>query len=95
MFIVLPFVRETGIRSIPGFMSLATKWADYLFPGITVLTRDLHDVKAMHKVAVQMKVAEFPHRRSEFQRHDTDRKIAGHLSRDLKSRRYIRYIPAG
>jgi len=84
MFIVQPFVKETGIRSILGFMSLATKWGDYLFPGITVLTRDLHDVKAMHEVAVQMEVAEVPPRRAEFQRHDTDRKIAGHLSRDLK-----------
>lgn len=90
MFIVQPFQRQTSIRSILGFMSLATRWGDYLFPGITVLTRELHDVKAMHETAISMGVADSPRRRYEFQRPTTDRKIASTLSK-LLSRENVRF----
>lgn len=43
-------MKPTFLRSALGFMSAATRWGDYLFPGITVLTRDLHDVVALHQV---------------------------------------------
>lgn len=64
-------------------MSLATRWGDYLFPGITVLTRDLHDVKAIHETAIRMDVANSPRRRYEFQRPATDPTIARELSKVL------------
>lgn len=70
-------------------MSLATRWGDHLFPGITVLTRDLHDVKAIHETAVRMGVADSPRRRYAFQRPATDPKIARDLSKIL-SRESIR-----
>jgi hypothetical protein len=92
MFIVQPFQRQTSIRSILGFMSLATRWGDYLFPGITVLTRDLHDVKAIHETAIAMRVGESPRKRHEFQRPETDRKIAYTLSK-LLSRENMRFSP--
>jgi len=70
-------------------MSLATRWGDHLFPGITVLTRDLHDVKAIHETAIRMEVAGSPRRRYEFQRPATDPKIACALNKIL-SRENIR-----
>jgi hypothetical protein len=82
MFVVYPFRKDPDIRSVLGFMSLSTRWGDYLFPGITVLTRDLYAVQAMHQVAVRMKAWE-PAHRAEFQRQSTDSKIARQLSRNL------------
>ena len=38
-FIVEPYLKAATIRSPLGFMSLATYWAQLLFPGLTVLTR--------------------------------------------------------
>ena len=72
MFVVEPFERKSGIRSALGFMSIATKWGGYLFPGLTVLTRDLHDVHAMRLVALKNKkrdpdLARFRTRRSDDQ----------------------------
>ncbi len=92
MFFIQPFQRQTSIRSILGFMSLATRWGDYLFPGITVLTRDLHDVKAIHETAIEMGVRESPRKRHEFQRPATDRRIACTLSK-LLSRENMRFSP--
>lgn len=92
MFIVQPFQRQASIRSILGFMSLATRWGDYLFPGITVLTRDLHDVKAIHETAIKMGVGDSPRKRYEFQRPATDHKIAYTLSK-LLSRENMRFSP--
>jgi hypothetical protein len=82
MFVVQPFRKEPSIRSVLGFMSIATRWGDYLFPGITVLTRDLHDVQAMHLIAVEMSAWK-PHHRHEFQTSKTDQKIARRLSQIL------------
>jgi hypothetical protein len=39
-FIIEPYLKASTVRSPLGFMSLATHWAQLLFPGITVLTRD-------------------------------------------------------
>jgi hypothetical protein len=64
-------------------MSLATRWGDHLFPGITVLTRDLHDVKAIHETAIRMGVANSPRKRHEFQRRATDPVVARELSKIL------------
>jgi hypothetical protein len=80
---VRSFKSEGSIRSVLGFMSLATRWGDHLFPGITVLTRDLHDVKAIHETAIRMGVADSPRKRHEFQRPVTDPKIARDLSKIL------------
>jgi hypothetical protein len=88
-FVVRSFDREGSIRSVLGFMSLATRWGDHLFPGITVLTRDLHDVKAIHETAISMGVADSPRNRYEFQRPGTDPTIARDLSKIL-SRESIR-----
>jgi hypothetical protein len=64
-------------------MSLATRWGDYLFPGITVLTRDLHDVKAIHEIAIRIGVANSPRKRYQFQRPATDPMVARELSKIL------------
>jgi len=93
MFIVQPFAKQTSIRSILGFMSLATRWGDHLFPGITVLTRDLHDVKAMHEVAASMQVIKSPVQRAQFQRPETDVKIARRLTKLLQGERIS--VPPG
>lgn len=82
MFVVQPFRKEPTIRSVLGFMSIATRWGDYLFPGITVLTRNLYAVQAMHEIAIEMDAWK-PHRRHEFQRRKTDFKIAHRLARIL------------
>jgi hypothetical protein len=82
MFVVQPFRKEPSIRSVLGFMSIATRWGDYLFPGITVLTRNLYAVQAMHQIAIEMRAWE-PHRRHEFQSRKTDGKIARRLSEIL------------
>jgi hypothetical protein len=68
-------------------MSLATRWGDHLFPGITVLTRDLHDIKAIHETAVGMDVANSPRRLYEFQRPTSDLRIARELSKILSRER--------
>jgi hypothetical protein len=86
---VRSFKSEGSIRSVLGFMSLATRWGDHLFPGITVLTRDLHDVKAIHATAIRMGVADSPRKRYDFQRPATDPQIASDLSKIL-SRENIR-----
>lgn len=92
MFIVQPFQKESSIRSVLGFMSLATRWGDYLYPGITVLTRDLHEIKAMHQIAISMRTWESPAQRKEFQKPETDLKISRHLSKIL-ARQGIRKHP--
>jgi hypothetical protein len=82
MFVVRPFQKDSNIRSVLGFMSIASRWGNYLFPGITVLTRDLYAVQAMHQVAVQTRAFE-PERRAAFRNRATDTKIAEQLSRNL------------
>jgi hypothetical protein len=62
LFIVQPFQKDSDIRSALGFMSLASRWGDHLFPGITVLTRDLYAVQAMHQIATEMRAWEPDHR---------------------------------
>ncbi|MBX2989144.1 MAG: hypothetical protein KF802_14735 [Bdellovibrionaceae bacterium] len=52
LFYVEPFEKGESIRSALGFMSLTSRWGNVLFPGITVLTRDLFDVLALHSVAI-------------------------------------------
>jgi hypothetical protein len=64
-------------------MSLATRWGDHLFPGITVLMRDLHDVKAIHETAIRMGVANSPRKLFEFQRPASDPIVARELSKIL------------
>jgi hypothetical protein len=49
LFIVQPYLKASTIRSPLGFMSLATYWAQLLFPGITVLTRDFRHVELLHR----------------------------------------------
>ena len=46
-FIIEPYLKATTVRSPLGFMSLATYWAQLLFPGITVLTRDFLHVELL------------------------------------------------
>jgi hypothetical protein len=82
-FIVRSFKKESSIRSVLGFMSLATRWGDHLFPGITVLTRDLHDVKALHETAIRMGATNSPRKLFEFQRRSTDPLVARELSKIL------------
>jgi hypothetical protein len=82
LFIVQPFQKDSDIRSALGFMSIASRWGDYLFPGITVLTRDMYAIQAMHHVAVQMRAWE-PDHRIAFRRRTTDSRIARRLSRAL------------
>jgi hypothetical protein len=48
-FVVEPYLKASGIRSPLGFMSQATRWAQLLFPGITVLTRDFLHVELLHR----------------------------------------------
>ena len=48
-----------------------------------MLTRDLHDVKAIHETAIRMGVAYSPRKRYEFQRPATDPIVARELSRIL------------
>ena len=48
-----------------------------------MLTRDLHDVKAIHETAIRMDVADSPRRRYEFQRPATDPRIARQLGNIL------------
>jgi hypothetical protein len=82
LFIVQPFQKDSDIRSALGFMSLASRWGDYLFPGITVLTRDLYAVQAMHQVAVGIGACN-PERRPALRRRTTDLKIARKLRENL------------
>lgn len=53
LFYVEPFEKGESIRSALGFMSLTSRWGSVLFPGITVLTRDLYDVLALHLIAIK------------------------------------------
>ncbi len=55
MFIVTPFGKDSSIRSALGFMSLTSRWGSLMFPGITVLTRDLHELQAIHSVIIEQK----------------------------------------
>ena len=57
MFIVRPFGADSSIRSALGFMSLTSRWGALMFPGITVLTRDLNDFRAIHRVILKQKRA--------------------------------------
>ena len=86
MFVVQPFRKDPDIRSVLGFMSIASRWGHYLFPGITVLTRDLYAVQAMHQVAIRMRAWE-PRGRVRFQKRSTDAAIARQLKRILPAGR--------
>lgn len=55
MFIVEPFEKGPSIRSSLGFMSLTSRWGSLMFPGITVLNRDFHDIWAIHRVIKRFK----------------------------------------
>jgi hypothetical protein len=50
MFLVEPYAPEPSIRSALGFLALSTRWANLLFPGITVLTRDFFHLELLHRV---------------------------------------------
>jgi hypothetical protein len=67
-------------------MSIATRWGEHLFPGITVLTRDLHIIQAMHQVAIEMSAWE-PARFAQFQSSATDVPISRRLSDILQPKR--------
>jgi hypothetical protein len=84
VFIVEPFGADSSIRSALGFMSLTSRWGALMFPGITVLTRDLQDLRAMHFVIVNQKRTNMfePGR---FMRKETDDLIADQLVSILKS----------
>src|SRR5205823_2451523 len=82
---VKPFRKDPDIRSVLGFMSLASRWGNYLLPGVTVLTRDLYAVQAMHQIAIQMKAWDRA-RRPVFQRKSTDFRIARRLKHNLHGR---------
>lgn len=55
MFVVAPFGKDSSIRSALGFMSLTSRWGSLMFPGITVLTRDLQELRAIHSVILDQK----------------------------------------
>jgi hypothetical protein len=85
MFIVRPFEQPKRIRSSLGFMSLASRWGEYLFPGITVLTRDVRDLKAMHDIALEMGLDGTPSPQlQKFQSRDSDHRVAHRLKRFLR-----------
>lgn len=49
MFLIEPYVTEPSIRSALGFMGLSSRWANVLFPGITVLTREFLQLELLHR----------------------------------------------
>lgn len=49
MFLIEPYVSEPSIRSALGFMGLSSRWANVLFPGITVLTREFLQLELLHR----------------------------------------------
>src|SRR5437868_7912779 len=59
-FIVEPYLKPTTIRSPLGFMSQATYWAQLLFPGITVLTRDFLHIELLLRELRRCKKAGAP-----------------------------------
>jgi hypothetical protein len=75
LFYVEPFEKGETIRSALGFMSLTSRWGNLLFPGITVLTRDLHDVWALHTVAIEEMNRKRPNF-SQFRTKNTDKRVA-------------------
>jgi hypothetical protein len=85
MFLIKPFQAPTTIRSSLGFMSLATRWGEYLFPGITVLTRDVRDLKVMHDIALEVGLDGTPSSAlQKFQSRESDEKIARRLKELLR-----------
>jgi hypothetical protein len=87
LFLIKPFVRDTSLRSALGFMSLATRWGDFLFPGITVLTRDLYDVRAIHAVASDMRGKAPSNLFARLRRREVDRLVGRRLVRILRQHR--------
>ncbi len=84
VFIVEPFGADSSIRSALGFMSLTSRWGAIMFPGITVLTRDLQDLRAMHLViANQRRAKNFDP--AMFMRKEADDIIADQLASILKT----------
>jgi|LULF01.1.fsa_nt_gb hypothetical protein len=55
MFFIKPFRKTPSVRSSLGFMTISSRWAGVLFPGLTVLTRDLVVLQAMHKAYLELK----------------------------------------
>jgi len=55
MFFIKPFRKAPSVRSSLGFMTISSRWAGVLFPGLTVLTRDLVVLQAMHKAYLELK----------------------------------------
>lgn len=55
MFLIEPYVSEPSIRSALGFMSLSSRWANVLFPGITVLTREFLQLELLHREMCRLK----------------------------------------
>lgn len=83
MFIVKPFIKAPSVRSALGFMSLTSRWGSIMFPGITVLTRDLNDILALHQL-IQAKKKNNKFEFSKFKSKDTDNEVADTLVRILK-----------
>jgi hypothetical protein len=86
-FLIKPFEKQTSIRSVLGLMSIATKWGDYLFPGITVLTRDLHDVAALHRFIGKNDLWPPSPAFQKVSRRSSDKKVGVELARILRANR--------